>query len=124
MKAEALGVWACLLVLVSPVLFLPQAMAQSPLEQATFCTHGDTRPCPEVGICTGRTKMCVDGKWSDQCVGGTPPAPQEICDNELDDNCNGAVDECVSLSGSIGIFMIIGGVLMLGFAIALSRVMK
>jgi hypothetical protein len=52
------------------------------------------------------------------------PAPQEICDNDLDDNCNGLADECVSISGTIGIFLMIGGVILLIFALALSRIMK
>ena len=125
MKTAVLGIWVCLLfILASLSLIAPPAVAQSPLEQATFCTSGSTRGCPDIGICTNRTKTCVDGRWSEQCTGGTPPAPQEICDNALDDNCNGVVDECVSLSGSIGIFMIIGGIVMLVFALALSRVMK
>jgi len=94
------------------------------LEEAAFCTPGSTRPCPDVGVCTGRVKTCDNGRWSEQCTGGVQPAPQEICDNGLDDNCNGIMDECVSLSGSIGIFLIISGSILLVFALALLRFIK
>lgn len=125
MKAEILGIGSCLVFLFSLIaLFAPNAVAANALDEATFCTAGMTRLCPDIGECKNRVKTCENGKWSEQCTGGTLPASQEICDNGLDDNCNGVVDECVSLSGSIGIFMIIGGVVLLGFALALSRVMK
>jgi hypothetical protein len=125
MKAGILVIGTCMLLFLSLAGFLvPAIKAQSPLDQAAFCAPGSTRPCPDVGICTGRAKTCDGGKWSEQCTGGVQPASQEICDNGLDDNCNGLVDECVSLSGSIGIFMIIGGVMLLIFALVLSRVMK
>jgi hypothetical protein len=126
MKTEVICIWVCLLMILPAFAFsgLARAQSASALEEATFCTQGSTRPCPDVGICTGRVKTCENGKWSDTCSGGTPPAPQEICDNGLDDNCNGLADECVSLSGSIGIFLIIGGIVLLGFAILLSRFIK
>jgi hypothetical protein len=125
MKAEILATGMLLLLFSAFAFFIVPVKAQvSALEQATFCAQGSTRPCPDVGICTNRVKTCDNGKWSEQCTGGVQPAAQEICDNGLDDNCNGLVDECVSLSNSIGIFLIIGGVILLGFALALSRVMK
>jgi hypothetical protein len=125
MKTGILCIGMCLALLL-PLLtfFAPVSSAQSAIDDATFCAPGSTRPCPDVGICTGRVKTCDNGKWSQECSGGTAPASQEICDNGLDDNCNGVMDECVSLSGSIGIFLIIGGVVLLGFAILLSRFIK
>jgi len=123
MKTEILLAGCCLLV-ISAIASVHQAQAQGLGDVASFCAQGDTRPCPNIGICKDRVKVCESGKWSLECTGGTPPAAQEICDNGLDDNCNGEVDECVSLSGSIGIFLIIGGVILLVFALALSRVFK
>jgi len=114
---------ACLLILAAPAFFA-EVRAQSPLEEAKYCITGSTRPCSDVGICKDRVKVCENGRWSDICTGGTGPAPQEICDNGLDDNCNGIVDECISLSGSFGIFLIIGGVTLLIFALVLSRFYK
>jgi len=125
MKKEILGIGACLLLFLSAFTLLNAAVkAQGLAEAAIFCTSEETRHCPDIGICKDRIKVCENGKWSEECTGGTGPAPQEICDNGLDDNCNGQVDECVSISGSIGIFLIIGGIILLVFALALSRVFK
>src|SRR3989304_644798 len=99
MKAEILCIGACLLMVLPALAFSGGVKAQPvSVDDATFCTAGSTRPCPDVGICTGRVKACDNGKWSSQCTGGVQPAPAEVCDNGLDDNCNGALDECVSLS--------------------------
>lgn len=43
-----------------------------------------------VGSCKGGTRSCENGKWT-PCIGETPPLP-ETC-NDLDDDCNGAVDD-------------------------------
>ena len=125
MKAEILCIGLCLVLFLSFFTFFNMPVrAADGLEEATFCTPGTTRPCPDVGICTGRVKTCDNGRWSEQCTGGVQPDPQEICDNNLDDNCNGIMDECVSLSGSIGIFLIISGSILLVFAIFLLRFIK
>jgi hypothetical protein len=123
MKAEITAA-GMLLIVFLPLIVVYPVKAQPTLADATFCTAGQTRLCPNVGICVGRVKTCENGRWSEQCTGGIQPAPQEICDNGLDDNCNGLVDECVSLSGSIGYFLIGGGVVLLIVAFVLSRVMK
>jgi hypothetical protein len=101
-----------------------KAQSGSAIEEATFCAPGSTRPCPDVGICTGRVKTCENGKWSLQCTGGTGPASSEICGNELDDNCNGVVDECVSLADSAGLLLIVGGIILLILSLALMRFIK
>ncbi len=124
MKGKTLIAGMILFALLSALPFYPSARAQGLGDSTTFCAPGNTRPCPDVGICTGRVKLCENGKWSEHCTGGVQPAGQEICDNDLDDNCNGLIDECVNVSGSLGIFLIIGGVIMLIFAFALSRVME
>jgi len=125
MKPEILCTGLCLVLFLSFfTLFNVPVSAASVLEEAAFCTPGSTRPCPDVGICTGRVKICENGRWSENCTGGIQPAPQEICDNGLDDNCNGVMDECVSLSGSIGIFLIISGSILLVFALALVKFIK
>jgi len=123
MKERPLIAGIVLLALLSALPFYPSANAQGFGDSATFCAPGNTRPCPDVGICTGRVKLCDNGRWAEECTGGVQPADQEICDNELDDNCNGLIDECVNISGSLGIFLIIGGVILLIFAFALSKVM-
>jgi len=56
------------------------------------CTDG-TRVCgpPAIGICMPGTQTCVNDVWGD-CVGAVLPVP-EICGNNLDDNCNGVIDD-------------------------------
>jgi hypothetical protein len=44
-----------------------------------------------VGVCETSVDFCVDGEQQD-CVPLDPPSSNEICNN-LDDNCNGEVDE-------------------------------
>ncbi len=123
MKEDFWCIAAVLMVFLVSASIINVVEAQSPLERATFCTAGETRPCPDIGICKNQVKVCDNGIWSQACTGGTGPV-REICDNELDDNCNGEVDECVNVTDSIGLFLIGGGVMMLVFALVLSRIMK
>jgi hypothetical protein len=55
---------------------------------AQTCTVG-------LGICknTGTWKCKADGSGSECNVSPLPGKPTEICNNGLDDNCNGAIDE-------------------------------
>jgi hypothetical protein len=125
MKAKVVCIGLCLLLFLSLlVLLASEAKAQGALDQATFCTPGDARQCPAVGICTGRVKTCENGRWSEQCTGGVQAAPQEICGNGLDDNCNGLVDECVTLADSAGIILIAGGSVLLVFSLLLMKFIK
>jgi hypothetical protein len=71
------------------------------------CLRDSTRRCyagPDgtagVGICQAGTQTCVhigplerDVAWTEECLGEVLPEPMEICDNGLDDNCNGQSDE-------------------------------
>ncbi|MGM0555194.1 MAG: CAP domain-containing protein [Myxococcota bacterium] len=64
------------------------------------CETGHTRPCytgpfgtEGVGVCRAGTERCIGGTWTGECNGQTLPADAEICENELDDNCDGQVDE-------------------------------
>jgi len=87
------------------------------------CKPGDKRPCgSNIGICEQGERHCIDGKWSEECIGGKGPQ-EEICDNGLDDDCDGIVDECVDITQSFGIFLIIGGVILFIIGIILSRIM-
>jgi photosystem II stability/assembly factor-like uncharacterized protein len=45
-----------------------------------------------IGACRAGKQTCSNGSWS-VCVGEVLPKP-EICDNGIDDNCNGQIDEC------------------------------
>jgi beta-lactamase superfamily II metal-dependent hydrolase len=56
------------------------------------CALGETRVCGEtdVGACSLGTIPCVDGMWG-SCEGAVYPST-EICDNGLDDDCDGWTD--------------------------------
>jgi hypothetical protein len=61
--------------------------------------EGLSRPCgTDVGSCTVGTETCMMGAWVG-CT-GVPPAP-EICNN-VDDDCDGAVDGFAQDCGSTG----------------------
>jgi len=58
------------------------------------CTDGETRACNTggLGICAAGTQGCIDGVW-DECLADNQLV-DEICNNRLDDNCDGLVDNC------------------------------
>ncbi|MCK6513232.1 hypothetical protein L6R29_25155 [Myxococcota bacterium] len=63
------------------------------------CKDGDTRPCytgppgtQGIGTCSQGTETCASGAWG-ACTGDVRPANKEACGDNLDNNCNGQVDE-------------------------------
>lgn len=59
--------------------------------------YGAECATPLFGICSVGALMCVEGALSDppMCQPLVSPGDKlEVCDNGLDDNCNGIVDEC------------------------------
>ena len=69
------------------------------LEGIQECISGETRDCytgdPEtrnVGECHDGTESCENYEWSGICIGQVLP-DSEICWDELDNNCDGQVDE-------------------------------
>jgi hypothetical protein len=74
------------------------------------CVHGETRPCgSDEGACRAGIQQCVEGSWNAMCFGEIPPAPMETCNNGVDDDCAGGIDEgCQCMPGetqSCGITM-------------------
>ncbi|HAA54013.1 MAG TPA: hypothetical protein DCE42_04625 [Myxococcales bacterium] len=70
------------------------------------CTNGDTRACytgpaatQGVGTCQDGTQSCVNQIWN-TCQGDTLPQT-ETCNN-LDDDCNGQIDDNLARSCGIG----------------------
>lgn len=57
------------------------------------CAAGASRACGNaaVGSCKQGTQRCVEGKWETACSGEVKPGT-ESC-NQLDDDCDGSVDE-------------------------------
>lgn len=86
------------------------------------CTPGQTRPCYSgppgtagVGICRAGSQTCSSsGTWG-ACIGEQTPKA-ELCNN-LDDDCNGAVDDnpagtggsCVNDQGGSGVVVCVNG---------------
>ncbi len=67
------------------------------VNEGCACTNGTTRPCgmSSTGACRMGTEQCVAGAWG-TCVGNVDPTP-ETC-NGIDDDCNGTVDNGVTVS--------------------------
>jgi hypothetical protein len=67
----------------------------------TDCTDGETRSCgSDVGECKAGTETCVGGQWSGVCEGEIGPSA-EVCDN-LDNNCDGAIDDNLTRGTTCG----------------------
>ncbi len=64
------------------------------IDEGCICTPGATRQCPQPGECAAGVQTCVDGRvWSDCSIG-----PVDDACNDLDDDCDGSVDEGRTLS--------------------------
>lgn len=61
-------------------------------EGLSCCPDGRTRTCGiNVGSCEFGIETCVAGSWG-PCDGGVEPG-DELCCNNLDDDCDGSIDE-------------------------------
>ncbi|PIV46672.1 MAG: hypothetical protein COS22_00125, partial [Candidatus Huberarchaeum crystalense] len=57
------------------------------------CITGQTQDCPlQQGVCAGAQQTCTQGVW-DICDYGSDYSETEICGDNLDNNCNGEIDE-------------------------------
>jgi len=65
------------------------------------CTTGDTRQCgTDIGVCEFGTQTCQNNAWG-PCINATEPT-SELCDN-LDNNCDGTIDEINQQCGTTDI---------------------
>lgn len=74
------------------------------------CSSGSIRSCYEgdpetqgVGVCRTGTNTCVEGAYASACVSQVLPST-EIC-NSADDDCNGLVDDGISLPGCLSQYL-------------------
>ena len=64
------------------------------------CQTGDTRACytgpygtRDQGICSAGVERCVAGQWAGSCRLEVTPEPVDQCGDDLDNNCDGVVDD-------------------------------
>jgi len=110
-RSAVFSVFLVFLLIVTIGLSANLANAQEGLTDVTGqeCIEGGTRPCgSNIGECEEGTRTCVNGEWS-ECTGGVEPE-EEVCGNQLDDDCDGAADECITELGPI---LIISGILLM-----------
>jgi hypothetical protein len=68
---------------------------------AASCPEPAVRAClspsnPLIGACRSGQQTCSNGAWEPLCKDEVLPANAEVCNNGIDDNCNGLTDEgCV-----------------------------
>ncbi len=106
----------CTILALFSVTF-SSVLAQNEWLSLVPCKTGDTRPCgSNVGACEPGTRICVNEEWS-ECNGGIEPIP-EVCDDGLDNDCDGLVDECV---GSPWIILVLIGVFLFGLMLFLIK---
>ncbi len=60
---------------------------------ACSCSGDISQPCTEQGLCASGTRRCVNGGWGACSIGPTV----EVC-NGVDDDCDGMVDETLSVT--------------------------
>ncbi len=82
------------------------------LDEGCGCTPGAMQPCGDdrqsavgVGVCTSGVSVCTsEGRWG-SCTGAVGPR-EETC-NQVDDNCDGQVDEgCLCATGETPVYRI------------------
>ena len=85
------------------------------------CNEGDTRLCGSgVGSCQKGMSTCQGGVWGD-CDGAVLPA-EELCTDNLDNDCNGLIDDCGF--NTVSIILIGSGCMLLVVALLLNKMGK
>lgn len=81
-------------------IWVPTRVNTACLPVADQCKNSETRICYSgregtqgKGACVSGTETCVRGRWSGDCKGETLPEAGDTCADEVDNNCNGFVNE-------------------------------
>ena len=86
----------------------PCSCATGQQQNCYFDDAGNEIDCPPdlKGICACGVRTCVNGQFGN-CKDAILPAPQDVCDGQNDDDCNGIIDNvgapgsaCVCVSGT------------------------
>src|SRR3989338_6660815 len=71
------------------------------VDEGCSCDEGQKKSCGiGVGVCTTGSQECKEGIFTD-CNDVTSPT-EELCDDELDNNCDGSTDEGCPCTDSKG----------------------
>lgn len=62
-------------------------------DEGCSCTNGQTQQCgsSNIGACQYGTQTCTNGQWQ-ACTNNIEPST-EVCNNNIDDDCDGQTDE-------------------------------
>jgi hypothetical protein len=117
-NAANLLIVTILFLALAPAVLAPPVRAQDNLP---MCITGAQRECGlnNVGECKMGLRRCVNGEWG-ECDATFPV--EEICNDKLDNDCNGLIDDCGSSTFSI--LLIGSGFALLLVALILSKVGK
>ncbi|RLJ08215.1 MAG: hypothetical protein DRP16_01855 [Candidatus Aenigmatarchaeota archaeon] len=72
------------------------------IDETFECKFGERRECgSNIGRCRNGVRYCTGGYWSSECLNETKPI-REICENNIDDDCDSETDEedCIYESNS------------------------
>jgi parallel beta-helix repeat protein len=79
------------------VTFTTTGWSNYRIGEVPVCVHGETRLCPLVqGVCAGRQEECVNGEWNGYCFYGSDYEETETRCDELDNDCDGQIDESLA----------------------------
>ena len=90
------GEWSSCSSSIEPVTEICDSLdndCDGTVDEGCSCTNGQEQICgsTDVGECAKGVQTCITNEWSD-CIGDVGPV-DEICDDSLDNDCDGLVDE-------------------------------